>query len=57
VHMIKLTETHEITPYKWAHPNEERRACNLAPRFGRRQMFPEFDRAAWLASRRHGQRF
>jgi hypothetical protein len=24
VHMIKLTESHEITPYKWAHPDEER---------------------------------
>ena len=24
VHMIKLTETREITPYKWVHPNEER---------------------------------
>jgi hypothetical protein len=24
VHMIKLTETREITPYKWVHPYEER---------------------------------
>ncbi len=24
VHMIKLTETREITPYKWIHPDEER---------------------------------
>jgi hypothetical protein len=24
VHMIKLTATQEITPYKWAHPEEER---------------------------------
>jgi hypothetical protein len=24
VHMIKLTETHEITPYRWVHPDEER---------------------------------
>ena len=24
VHMIKLTETQEITPYKWVHPTEER---------------------------------
>lgn len=24
VHMIKLTETREITPYKWVHPSEER---------------------------------
>jgi len=24
VHMIKLTETRQITPYKWVHPNEER---------------------------------
>ncbi len=24
VHMIKLTETQEITPYKWVHPDEER---------------------------------
>jgi hypothetical protein len=24
VHMIKLTETQEITPYKWVHPEEER---------------------------------
>jgi hypothetical protein len=24
VHMIKLTATQEITPYKWVHPEEER---------------------------------
>ena len=24
VHMIKLTETQQITPYKWVHPEEER---------------------------------
>ena len=24
VHMIKLTETQEITPYKWVHPDEDR---------------------------------
>lgn len=24
VHMIKLTERREITPYKWVHPTEER---------------------------------
>jgi hypothetical protein len=24
VHMIKLTATREITPYKWVHPTEER---------------------------------
>jgi hypothetical protein len=24
VHMIKLTERQEITPYKWVHPIEER---------------------------------
>src|SRR5437588_11981883 len=24
VHIIKLTETREITPYKWVHPSEER---------------------------------
>jgi hypothetical protein len=24
VRMIKLTETREITPYQWMHPNEER---------------------------------
>jgi hypothetical protein len=24
VHMIKLTEQREITPYKWVHPDEER---------------------------------
>ena len=24
VHMIKLTEQREITPYVWAHPNDER---------------------------------
>jgi hypothetical protein len=24
VHMIKLTETQEITPYQWVHPEEER---------------------------------
>jgi hypothetical protein len=23
VHMIKLTETREITPYVWVHPDEE----------------------------------
>ena len=23
-HMIKLTKTREITPYKWVHPDEER---------------------------------
>src|SRR5215212_5658648 len=25
VHMIKLTETREIAPYKWVHPDEEGR--------------------------------
>jgi len=25
VHMIKLTEKREITPYKWVHPDEDRR--------------------------------
>ena len=25
VHMIKLTETREITPYVWVHPDEEDR--------------------------------
>jgi hypothetical protein len=24
VHMIKLTETREITPYLWMHPDDER---------------------------------
>jgi hypothetical protein len=24
VHMIKLTERQEITPYSWVHPDEER---------------------------------
>ena len=24
VHMVKLTETREITPYRWVHPDEER---------------------------------
>jgi hypothetical protein len=24
VHMVKLTEEREITPYKWVHPDEER---------------------------------
>jgi hypothetical protein len=24
VHMIKLTERREITPYVWVHPDEER---------------------------------
>jgi hypothetical protein len=24
VHMIKLTETREITPYPWVHPDEDR---------------------------------
>jgi hypothetical protein len=23
VHMIKLTETRQVTPYKWVHPDEE----------------------------------
>jgi hypothetical protein len=23
VHMIKLTATREITPYRWVHPDEE----------------------------------
>ena len=23
VHMIKLTETREITPYSWVHPDED----------------------------------
>jgi hypothetical protein len=23
VHMIKLTATQEITPYKWVHPDED----------------------------------
>jgi hypothetical protein len=27
VHMIKLTETREITPYLWVHPDEERWAA------------------------------
>ena len=25
VHMIKLAEAREITPYRWVHPDEERR--------------------------------
>jgi hypothetical protein len=24
VHMVKLTAEREITPYKWAHPDDER---------------------------------
>jgi len=24
VRMIKLTETREVTPYKWVHPDEDR---------------------------------
>jgi hypothetical protein len=34
--MIKLTETRQITPYKWVHPSEEwseiseRRSCRIA---------------------------
>jgi hypothetical protein len=24
VHIIKLTEEREITPYKWVHPDEDR---------------------------------
>jgi hypothetical protein len=24
VHMIRLTETREIAPYRWVHPDEER---------------------------------
>jgi hypothetical protein len=24
VHMVKLTETREITPYRWVHPDEDR---------------------------------
>jgi hypothetical protein len=27
VHMIKLTETREITPYVWVHPDGERLRC------------------------------
>jgi len=26
VHVIKLTETREITPYIWVHPDDDRRA-------------------------------
>ena len=26
VHMIKLTAEREISPYKWVHPDEDRRA-------------------------------
>jgi putative SOS response-associated peptidase YedK len=29
VRMIKLTETREITPYKWVHPDEERWARTM----------------------------
>ena len=29
--MIKLTETREITPYLWVHPDEERWARLLTP--------------------------
>src|SRR6202047_1125774 len=28
VHMIKLTEAREITPYLWVHPDEEREGAN-----------------------------
>jgi hypothetical protein len=31
VHMIKLTETREITPYLWVYPDEERWASFLSP--------------------------
>jgi hypothetical protein len=27
--MIKLTETREITPYKWVHPDEERDCLSM----------------------------
>jgi hypothetical protein len=30
VHMIKLTETREIKPYVWVHPNEERVGFSLS---------------------------
>jgi hypothetical protein len=34
-HMIKLTETREITPYVWVHPDDERCArWAVAPYFG-----------------------
>jgi hypothetical protein len=33
VHMIKLTETREITPYVWVHPDEERLRCVSELRF------------------------
>jgi hypothetical protein len=29
--MIKLTETREITPYAWLHPDEERHGHNRKP--------------------------
>jgi hypothetical protein len=29
VHMIKLTETREMKPYKWVHPDEEVHAGGL----------------------------
>ena len=31
VHMIKLTETREITPYVWVHPDEDRRRRRVVP--------------------------
>jgi hypothetical protein len=32
VHMIKLTETREIGPYTWVHPDEDRRFGPQRPR-------------------------
>ena len=51
VHMIKLTETREITPYVWVHPDEERSRLFL---FG-----SATERAQpgtrWLLSRKKGR--
>jgi hypothetical protein len=32
VHVVKLTETQEITPYPWVHPDEERCATRCGAR-------------------------
>jgi hypothetical protein len=29
--MIRLTETREIAPYPWVHPDEDRRAARARP--------------------------
>jgi hypothetical protein len=31
VHMVKLTETREITPYSWTHPDDDDRRISVQP--------------------------